>query len=127
MRHQPRIRVGVRVAMVFAVLLGLLGLTFATPLFANEATRTSVCIRINRSGELVSTTIYKEAAQIRSREAIAAIQRAAMPSFPPLPDGAPEFVDFHWEVVCGCTGYIYGDNMRLCKHVHQQEAQMLEQ
>lgn len=114
-------------ALVFTALLGVTVFSCATPLFANEATRTSVCIRINRAGELVSTTIYKEAAQIRSREAMAAIQRAAMPSFPPLPEGAPEFVDFHWEVVCGCTGYIYGDTMRLCKHVHQQEARVSNQ
>ncbi len=112
--------------VAYAVIL-LSGAVASTPMFANEATRTSVCMRINRSGELVSTTVYKEAAQIRTREALAAINRAAMPSFPPLPKGAPEFVDFHWDVVCGCTGYIYSDKMRLCNHAHTEESQKLKQ
>lgn len=112
----------------FHVIVGCFVILFSefvasSPSFANEATRTSVCLRINRVGALVNTTVYKEAAQIRTREALAAINRAAMPNFPPLPAGSPEFVDFHWDVVCGCTGYIYSDKMRLCNQAHKEEMQ----
>lgn len=96
------------------------GIFFASEAFANEPTRTAVCIRISRSGDLLSTTLYKSPGWIRSEQAIAAIKRAAGGSFPPLPEGSPEFMDFHFDVTCGCTGWIMKDEMRLCKQAHVQ-------
>ncbi len=92
---------------------------FANMASANEATRTSVCIRVNRAGELVSAKVYRSGISFHGQHALEAIGRAG--PFPPLPEGSPEYVDFHYDVVLGCTGWIMSDEMHLCKKVHSDQ------
>lgn len=100
-----------------ALLAALAAFLSASGVSANEPTHASVCLRINRAGELVSLIEYKSQSFIRSEQTMAAIRRAA--PFPPLPEGAPEVVDFHYDVTCGCTGWLMLDKMRLCNTVHE--------
>lgn len=90
--------------------------TFSAQARANEPTRVSVCLRISKSGQLLKAEVYKTQIAFRGTEALAAVNR--IKEFAPLPEGAPEYMDFHYDVVCGCTGYIIRDEMHLCRDMH---------
>ena len=99
------------------LVVGLLCAIWAVPpVGANEATAQEVCIRISRSGELLRTTVYSKRIAMFAQNAVNAVHRAA--PFPPLPDGSPEFMDFHFIVVNNCTGAIWNDKMQLCSKRH---------
>lgn len=99
-----------------ALSLAVLPLLSATQASANEPTKVSVCLRISKSGELLKAEVYKAQSAIRGQEALAAINRVK--EFAPLPEGAPDYVDFHYDLVCGCTGYVWKDEMHLCRDIH---------